>query len=243
MIHYHSSTSMPELPDESVHCVITSPPYPGIAKWDECFKRQGAGENFGLWGDSHSILNDVWHECYRVLVDGGIACVNIGDATRTIAGDFRCYPNYAWVAYNMYYVGFTPLIPIFWKKISNRPNAFLGSGFLPVNAYVSQDYEYIGIFRKGRIRKFAGEEKERRRQSVFTKQERDLWFQQTWEIKGRPGARKSSGWPQEIPYRLMRMFSIIGDTILDPFCGPGEETLYNEWGRKFIGYEIEPNDL
>ncbi len=238
MIYHHSSIQMPELVNESVQCVITSPPYPGIKKWDELFKAQGCGPNFGLWGDSINLLAQVFRECHRILIPGGIICLNIGDATRTMDGDFRCWPNHAALTMELVVIGLTPLIPIYWKKISNRPNAFLGSGFLPVNAYVSQDHEYIGIFRKGRLRQFHGEEKERRRQSSFTKAERDLWFQQVWNIPGKAGAKADSGWPQEIPYRLMRMFSIIGDTILDPFCGHGEEKLYSEWGRKFIGYEI-----
>lgn len=230
---------MPEVADGSVQCVITSPPYPGIKKWDELFERQGCGPSSGLWQDSISLLAMVFQECHRVLIHGGILCLNIGDATRTIDKDFQCYPNHAALTIYCLEMGFTPLVPIFWKKISNRPNAFLGSGFLPVNAYVSQDHEYIGIFRKGRLRQFNADEKERRRESAFTKEQRDLWFQQVWQINGKAGAKADSGWPQEIPYRLMRMFSIIGDVILDPFCGPGEEQLYNEWGRNFIGYEIK----
>lgn len=240
MIHYHSSINMPELADESVHCVITSPPYPMIEKWDQLFMSQGCGPNEGLWLDSVSLIAAVLQECYRVMTPGGILCLNIGDATRSIDKTFQCYPNYAALTTCCYEMGFVSLIPIFWKKISNRPNAFLGSGFLPVNAYVSQDHEYIGIFRKGRLRQFNTEEKERRKKSSFTKDERDLWFQQVWKVTGKSGAKKDSSWPQEIPYRLMRMFSIIGDTILDPFCGPGDEQLYADWGRKFIGYEIQP---
>lgn len=235
MIYHKSSIHMEELKDESVQCVITSPPYPMIEKWDECFINQGATS---YWFGHHSLLNKVWKECFRVLMPGGIACINIGDATRKIDGNFCCYPNYSKVCMDMMRAGFTPLIPIFWKKISNRPNAFLGSGFRPVNAYVSQDHEYIGIFRKGKLRKFSGEEKERWKASIFTKAERDLWFQQVWNIPGKAGAKNSSSWPKEIPYRLMRMFSIIGDTILDPFCGEGEELLYRKYERNFIGYEI-----
>ena len=236
MIYHHSSIDMLELADESVQCVITSPPYPMIKKWDGCWISQGAGyENFE---NQHALLGHIWKECYRILIPGGIACINIGDATRSLNSNFKCYPNYAFMTHKLWKIGFAPLIPIFWKKISNRPNAFLGSGFLPVNAYVSQDHEYIGIFRKGRLRQFNADEKERRQQSAFTKEQRDLWFQQVWNIKGKAGAKADSGWPWEIPYRLMRMFSIIGDTILDPFCGPGEEQLYNKWGRNFVGYEI-----
>lgn len=236
MIYNKSSIHMKEVENESIHCVITSPPYPMIKKWDGCFERQGG---YSFWGMHINLLDIVWSECFRVLVDGGIMCINIGDATRTVNGSFVCWPNYAWVVHSCHRIGFNPLIPIFWKKISNRPNAFLGSGFLPVNAYVSQDHEYIGIFRKGKkLRKFSGEEFLRRKASAFNKAERDLWFQQVWNIQGKTGAKVSSSWPKEIPYRLMRMFSIIGDTILDPFCGLGEENLYKAHGRKFIGYEI-----
>jgi len=234
MIYYHSSEEMPELGDESVHCVITSPPYPMIAKWDECFHRQGADS----FQNMHSILGTVWNECYRVLVPGGIMCVNIGDATRTKDKEFVCWPNYAYMMVDCMHIGFTPLIPILWKKISNRPNAFLGSGFQPVNAYISQDCEYIAIMRKGRLRQFSDEEKVLRKDSSFTKEERDLWFQQVWEITGKMGAKKDSGWPVEIPYRLMRMFSIKTDIILDPFCGNGNEFLYTQWDRSFVGYEV-----
>lgn len=236
MIYYHSSNEMPELADESIHCVITSPPYPGIAKWDEDFKELGGWD----WASQHTVLFQSFIQCERVLVPGGIACINIGDATRSVDKNFSCLPNYAMIVRSMLSLGFTPLIPIFWKKISNRPNAFLGSGFLPVNAYVSQDHEYIGIFRKGnKLRQFSPLEKACRIGSSFTKAERDLWFQQVWNIKGKPGAKKDSGWPEEVPYRLMRMFSIIGDTILDPFCGSGEEELYDRWNRNFVGYEIK----
>jgi site-specific DNA-methyltransferase (cytosine-N4-specific) len=135
-------------------------------------------------------------------------------------------------------IGFTSLIPILWKKISNRPNAFLGSGMLPTNAYISQDCEYIIILRKGSIRKFKPKE-ELRYKSTFTKEERDLWFQQIWNIKGIKGAGKTSAFPEEIPYRLIRMFSIIEDIIVDPFSGTGTtEKVAKENNRKFIGYQI-----
>lgn len=225
---------MHELGDNSVHCVITSPPYPMIEKWDECFSQQGAHD----WDNQIALLAIVLEEVCRVLVDGGMLCLNIGDTTRSLNKNFQCFPNYAALTIICKELGFMPLIPIFWKKISNRPTAFLGSGFLPVNAYVAQDHEYIGIFRKGGLRQFSSAEKAFRTESSFTRAERDLWFQQVWNIKGKRGAGKNSDWPQEIPYRLMRMFSIIGDTILDPFCGKGEEELYQKWNRNFVGYEI-----
>lgn len=239
MIYYHSSKKMPELEDNSIQCVITSPPYPHVKKWDGLFMEQGCTEYD--YNGQLDILKRVWRECHRVLIEGGIMCINIGDATRTISGNFQCYPNAAFTTVECCCLGFIPLIPIYWRKISNRPNAFLGSGFLPVNAYVSQDCEYILIFRKGRLRKFFGEEKTNREKSRFDKEDRDVWYQQIWNIPGAKGAKKTSCWPEEIPYRLMRMFSIIGDTILDPFCGIGWETLYRKYGRFHIGYEITEN--
>jgi len=244
-IYYHSSNRMPELSDESIHLVVTSPPYPMIEKWDDSLagwtnEYQDKGP-FWKWYMQHETLYASWQECYRVLIDGGIMCVNIGDATRSMDGQFRCYPNYAKLMMDCVNLGMTPLIPIFWKKISNRPNAFLGSGMLPTSGYVSQDCEYIAILRKGLPRKFKPKD-ETRYASAFTKEERDLWFQQIWCINGKTGAGKTSSFPREIPYRLIRMFSVLGDTVLDPFGGTmvtGD--VAEELGRNFIGYEVNPD--
>lgn len=231
MIYNKSSENMSEIADKSAHLIVTSPPYPMIEKWDELFGKTD------FWGQ-HSILGNTWRECDRILADGGIACINIGDATRTVDSNFCCYPNYAATVLMFAGMHFTPLIPIFWKKISNRPNAFLGSGFLPPNGYVSQDCEYIAILRKGTLRRFKAND-ENRKASAFTKPERDLWFQQIWEIPGARGAKGTSAFPYEIPMRLIRMFSLIGETVVDPFCGSGTTGRAAEtWGRNFIGYTI-----
>lgn len=234
MIYNHSSLNMYEVEDNSVHLVMTSPPYPMIKKWDACFEEQGA-TNFE---EQIMLVCEVLNNCYTKLIDGGIMVVNMGDATRSVDKVFQCYPNNAFITTYLYGLGMYPLIPIYWKKISNRPNAFLGSGFLPVNAYISQDVEYISVFRKGKNRTFSGEEKERRKQSSFTKQERDRWFQQIWNVRGKKGAGKTSAWPDKIPYRLTRMYSIIGDTVLDPFCGSGDEEIVTALDRNYIGYNI-----
>jgi site-specific DNA-methyltransferase (cytosine-N4-specific) len=133
---------------------------------------------------------------------------------------------------------FTPLIPIIWRKISNRPNAFLGSGMIPPNGYIAQDCEYIGIYRKGNIRKFKPHDLNRYA-SEFTKEQRDLWFQQVWNITGAMGAKKTSAFPSEVPRRLIQMFSCLEETVLDPFSGTGTTSqVCEELERKFIGYEI-----
>jgi len=181
-IYNKSSESMKEIKDESIHLVVTSPPYPMISKWDKLFGKVD-------FDYQHSILTEVWKECFRILIPGGMLCINIGDATRKVDNNFQCFPNYAKVVMECTKIGFTPLVPIFWKKISNRPNAFLGSGFLPTNAYVSQDCEYIAILRKGSTRKFPPKD-EKRYGSKFTKEERDLWFQQIWEVPGARGQAK-----------------------------------------------------
>jgi len=222
---------MYEIPDSSVALVVTSPPYPMISKWDSLF---GCVD----FEKQHSLLDKVWKECFRTLIPGGILCINVGDATRRIDNNFYCFPNYARVVMSCYKIGFTPLIPIFWKKISNKPNSFLGSGFLPTNGYITQDCEYIAILRKGGIRKFPPKDK-RRYASKFTKDERDRWFTQIWEIPGKRGASKTSSFPEEIPYRLIRMFSIVGDIVVDPFSGTHiVGKVAEKLGRVFIGYEI-----
>ena len=227
----HSSERMPEISNSSIQLIVTSPPYPMIEKWDSLFKIVDFEEQ-------HKQLDIVWKECWRILQDGGILCVNIGDATRSINKLFQCYPNYARFIMACYSIGFISLIPIFWKKISNRPNAFLGSGFLPTNGYVAQDCEYIAILRKGAIRKFPPKD-ENRYTSSFTKGERDLWFQQIWNVPGAKGAKDTSAFPEEIPRRLISMFSVSGDIVVDPFAGTGTTGKVAEvLKRNFIGYDI-----
>lgn len=222
---------MDELADKSVQLIVTSPPYPMVKKWDDQFKIVD-------FAYQHDKLAGTWIECYRVLCEGGIICINIGDATRSVNGNFTCFPNYAKIVNIMWSLKFTPLIPIIWKKISNRPNAFLGSGFIPPNGYIAQDHEYIAIFRKGKPRKFPPKD-QNRYDSSFTKEERDLWFQQTWRIPGAKGAKETSVFPDEVPNRLIRMFSVIGDTVLDPFCGYGTVMLCaDRLERIGIGYDI-----
>ncbi len=218
---------------------MTSPPYPMIPQWDELFRRQGAVR----YEEMHAILARSWEECHRVLVDGGILAVNVGDAMRTTEGEFRLWPNHADVTFACRRIGFRPLPYILWKKPTNRPNAFLGSGFLPPNAYVTLDCEFILLFRKGSIRQFPRSDPGRY-QSRFTKAERDHWFSQVWEdvrgVRQRSADGRSGAFPPEIPERLIRMFSVTGDTVLDPFAGTGT-TLWAaaRLGRRAIGVEID----
>lgn len=240
-----NSQSLEEIKDRNIpiHLIVTSPPYPMIAMWDKQFSELSANS----YEKMHDLLTKVWKQCYDVLVDGGLMCINIGDATRKIDGDgFRLYPNHAKITEHCGKIGFTTLPYILWKKPTNKPNAFLGSGFLPPNAYVTLDCEYILIFRKGNLRKFDEDGKQKRRDSTYTKEERDKWFSQIWDdIKGakqnRSGIeRRTAAYPEELVRRLIRMFSIKGETVLDPFVGTGTTMkVAREFGRNSIGYEID----
>ena len=236
---------MTELADESVHLVVTSPPYPMISIWDETFRLASAT----TYEQMHDYLGRVWKEVGRVLVPGGIACVNIGDATRTVDGVFRVFPNHSRIIEAFEREDFLTLPYILWKKPTSKPSykgkgAFLGSGFLPPNAYVTLDMEYILIFRKGNPRRFPPKDPDRYK-SKFTKAERDEWFSQVWSVTGvrqttNGYQRRTAAFPEQIPYRLIRMFSIIGDTVLDPFLGTGTTAkVALELDRRFIGYEQE----
>jgi len=236
---------MEELADSSVQLVVTSPPYPMIEMWDRLFEKllgiaRGSFLNqpnsFHL---CHEFLGKVWSECHRVLDDGGILCINIGDATRSVFGNFRCYMNHSRVTEVCERIGFQSLVPILWNKPTNKPNAFLGSGFFPPNAYVTLDCEYILIFRKGSKRKVKPHDP-LRYASQFSKRERDLWFSQTWDFRGAAQNQKDTApFPDELPYRLIRMFSCLGNTVLDPFLGTGTTLrVARTLGRKGIGYEF-----
>jgi DNA modification methylase len=255
---------MTEIPDNSIQLIVTSPPYPMIAMWDKLFceteptvatlwrklEIEGNEANVKQIYDSmHTYLAKVWKEAHRVLIEGGLACINIGDATRSINGKFRLYPNHSRITEICEKIGFISLPYILWKKPTNKPaykgkGAFLGSGFLPPNAYVTLDCEFILIFRKGNLRKFPPKDANRY-ESAFSKKQRDEWFSQIWSLKGtRQNSteieRRTAAYPQEIVDRLIRMFSVKGDTVLDPFLGSGTTTkIAMKTQRNSIGYEID----
>ena len=224
----------------TIALVVTSPPYPMIPQWDAAFRAMGARTYPAML----AVLADAWRECFRVLLPGGILAVNIGDALRSGEDGFRLWPNAAETTVAAARLGFRPLPYLLWKKPTNRPNAFLGSGFLPPNAYVTLDCEYVLLFRKGGLRRFPRHDPARAA-SRFSRAERDRWFSQVWEdVRGAPqsGALGRTGaFPPAIPERLVRMFSTVGDTVLDPFAGTGT-TLWAaaQWGRNAVGVERDP---
>lgn len=255
---FGKAQKMKKVKEESVNLVVTSPPYPMIEMWDEILFKQNAKirkafeankflESFELM---HVELDKVWEECFRVLKPGGIACINIGDATRTLDKNFQLFSNHARIISACLKTGFQNLPNIIWRKQTNAPNKFMGSGMLPPGAYVTLEHEFILIFRKGRKREFKKEEEKTNRQnSSYFWEERNTWFSDLWDIKGttqklvdKKTRERSAAYPFELPYRLINMFSAQGDTILDPFLGTGTSTLAAmAANRNSIGYEIDKN--
>ena len=247
---------MPEIDDQSVDLVVTSPPYPMIRMWDDHFSRMdpeigvALEENNGetAFEHMHRTLDPAWREVFRILKPGGIGCINIGDATRTLNGHFRLFPNHARIITHCLEVGFSQLPTIIWRKPTNAPNKFMGSGMLPPGAYVTLEHEYILIFRKGRKREFNEDLKIIRRQSAYFWEERNAWFSDVWfDLRGtsqqstnQRGDRRTGAFPLDLPFRLIHMFSIQGDTVVDPFLGSGT-TMFAAMcsGRNSIGYEID----
>ena len=258
-IIFQDCKNLGNIPDESIELVVTSPPYPMIEMWDETFgaqnpkvsdvlKTRNGSRAFELM---HNVLDSVWKEIHRVLKKGAIACINIGDATRTINDNFTLYQNHTRIMQCLLKLGFNPLPAILWRKQTNAPNKFMGSGMLPPGAYVTLEHEYILILRKGRKREFeTDQEKQLRRESAFFWEERNVWFSDVWmDLKGTTQnlfdtkVRKRSGaFPFELAYRLINMFSIKGDAVLDPFLGVGT-TMYAAIaaGRNSVGIEIDEN--
>lgn len=255
-IYFNAAQDMSQLEEKSIDLVVTSPPYPMIEMWDNIMSNQNSDirsafdnnkprEAFELM---HQELDKVWAECWRVLKDGSFLCINIGDATRTINGEFALYNNNTRIIQACEKIGFVNLPNILWKKTTNAPNKFMGSGMLPCGAYVTLEHEWILIFRKGGKRVYKREEeKAARRDSSFFWEERNVWFSDTWEIKGvkqtidnAPSRSRNASYPIELPYRLINMYSQKGDVVLDPFIGFGTTSIASILSeRNSVGYEID----
>ena len=241
---FHSDARMMEyIPDKSVHLVLTSPPYFNLKEY-----RKGNNQ-LGIIDDYQEFVNElskVWQECYRVLVPGGrIVCV-VGDVclSRRKYGRHVVMPLHSDIAVSCRKIGFDNLNPILWHKISNSVfeantnSSILGKPYEP-NAIIKNDIEYILMERKpGGYRKPTAQQ---RKDSMIDKEDFQRWFSQIWEM---PGASTKNGhpapFPLELAVRLVRMFSFVGDTVLDPFCGSGTTMLAAaKYGRNSIGVETE----
>lgn len=254
-IYFSNANNMSTISDNSVDLIVTSPPYPMIEMWDDMMGNQNndiseaLSNNNGLLAFEliHKELDLIWDECFRVLKDGSFLCVNIGDATRTINDNFCLYNNYARIVSYCTNIGFVSLPNIIWRKPTNSPNKFMGSGMLPCGAYVTLEHEYILIFRKGNKRTYTEYEKQIRKKSSYFWEERNKWFSDLWEIRGTRQTitnsktrERNASYPFTVPYRLINMYSMYGDTVLDPFFGLGTTTMAAMVsGRNSIGIEID----
>lgn len=255
-VHFSPAQQMQEVADHSVDLVVTSPPYPMIEMWDNIMNGQDTHiqglieQNKGAQAFElmHLELDKVWNEVNRVVKKGGFVCINIGDATRTLGDNFNLFANHARIIAHFVSIGFTNLPEIIWRKATNSPNKFMGSGMLPAGAYVTLEHEFILIFRKGGKRIFKSDaDKLKRQQSAFFWEERNVWFSDLWTLTGihqklnnKNSRDRSAAFPFELAYRLINMYSVKGDVVLDPFLGTGTTALAALAAtRNSIGYEID----
>jgi len=231
------------LPDESVHLVVTSPPYWNLKRYNEHPKQLGHIDDYSAFLDE---LRKVWEHVFRILVPGGrLVCV-VGDVcvSRRSYGRHLVFPLHADIAVMCRHIGFDNLNPVIWHKISNAAyevengSKFLGKPYEP-NAIIKNDMEYILMQRKpGGYRKPTAEQ---RRRSMIDKKDFNRWFQQIWDIPGASTKKHPAPFPLEVATRLVRMFSFVDDTVFDPFCGSGTtQVAALKNNRNSIGVEIDP---
>jgi modification methylase len=240
-IYLGDSRRMPEVPDGGVDLIVTSPPYWSI-------KDYAAAGQIGRGQTLHQYLRSlyqVWEECRRVLRDGGRLCVNIGDqfARASVYGRYRVIPLHAEIIGQCEALGFDFMGSVIWRKkttVNTTGGAVvMGSFPFPPNGIVELDYEHILLFKKpGKPKKPSAAVKEASR---MTKEEWKTWFSGHWSFggAGKKKAGHEAAFPEELPRRLIRMFSFSGDTVLDPFLGSGTTAKAAlDLGRMAVGYEI-----
>lgn len=230
--------------DESIHLILTSPPYWTLKRYNENPDQMGHIEEYETFLEE---LSKVWEDCFRVLVPGGrLVCV-VGDVclSRRAFGRHVVVPLHSDISEICRKIGFDNLNPIIWHKISNASfeanngTKFLGKPYEP-NAIIKNDIEFILMQRKpGGYRKPTDRQ---RKESKISKEDFHKWFRQFWNIPGESTKKHPAPFPVELAYRIVRMFFFVDDTILDPFCGSGTSMLAAmRAGRNSIGIEIDPD--
>jgi len=238
------SRNMAELKNNSVHLVITSPPY-----WQ--LKDYGSSDQIGF-NDSYenyiNNLNLVWKECFRVLNDGCRLCVNIGDqfARSVYYGRYKIIPIRTEIIKFCETIGFDYMGAIIWQKATTMNTTggatIMGSFPYPRNGIIKLDYEFILIFKKLGVSPFVS--KEIKEESKMSKDEWNQYFNGHWNFNGARQNKHLAMFPEELPKRLIKMFSFVGDTILDPFLGSGTTTLAaKNLDRNSVGFEINKKFL
>jgi modification methylase len=244
-LHKGDARDLKWIPDKSVHLVVTSPPYWTLKKYNDYEGQLGSVADYNEFMEE---LDEVWKHCYRVLVEGGrVVCV-VGDvclARRRHKGRHQVVPLHADIAVRCRLIGFDYLTPIIWHKIANASyeiengSSFLGKPYEP-NAIIKNDIEYILMLRKpGGYRKPT---QEQRRLSMLTKREQSQWFRSFWtDVRGASTKNHPAPFPTELAYRLIRMFSFVEDTVLDPFAGSFSSVLAAAQAhRNSIANELDP---
>jgi len=231
---------LPELETNSIDLIITSPPYWNIKDYNH-INQIGYHDTYE---DYISKLNKVWSQCYRVLRDGCKMCINIGDVSTAtkIYGRNKIMPVHSEIIQYCEDIKFDYMGSIIWNKFNNIRSSggaiFMGSYPRPRNGVVRIFYEYILIFKK--LGKQPDISKEIKEQSKLTNEEWKKYFYSHWNVEGdKQNKKHSATFPEEIPKRLIKMYSFVNDNILDPFVGSGTTMkIANKLNRNSIGIEI-----
>jgi DNA modification methylase len=231
--------------DSTVHLVVTSPPYWTLKEYNKIPGQLGSITDYDRFLDE---LDRCWRECLRVLVQGGRLVVVVGDVllSRRKHKRHQVIPLHADIQTRCRRLGFDNLAPIFWYKIASAAyeaegngKGFLGKPY-EANAIVKHDVEYILMERKSGS--YRSPDPNTRLLSIIPADKHSIWFQQVWEdVKGESTRQHPAPFPEELANRIIRMFSFVGDTVLDPFVGTGTTMVAAaRAGRNSIGVEIDP---
>jgi modification methylase len=236
------SRQMNNVADESVHLIVTSPPY-----WQ--LKDYGTENQIGFHDDYETYVNHLnltWQECYRVLHNGCRLCINIGDqfARSTYYGRYKIIPIHTEIIKFCEMIGFDFMGQIIWQKATTMNTSgganIMGSFPTPRNGIVKLDFEYILLFKKQGVA--PKPTKEQKEQSIMSNEDWNKYFNGHWYFSGAKQDKHLAMFPEELPHRLIRMFSFPNETVLDPFMGSGTTALASrKLNRHSIGYEINPD--